>query len=250
MKRAAAAFLVFATFFGGAAPVGALTNAPMVHVRQGASTNWSGYAIETNLSSPTAGVMTDVKAQWVVPQVTCSGSNTYSSTWVGIDGYFGSSTVEQIGTEQDCSAGSGRYYAWYEMYPKLPATLSLAVHPNDTISAEVAYVGSANFQLTLTNVTTGKSFSTQQKSARAQRVSAEWIVEAPSSGGGPLPLANFGTAQFSNASATVKGVTGTISNGAWQNDAITMVTSSGTVKAQPAALSPDGSSFSDTWQHS
>src|SRR5437870_4998940 len=61
------------------------------------STNWSGYAAETNLTAPAANAVTAVSGSWVVPQVT--GSSTgYSSVWVGIDGYS-SATVEQIGTE-------------------------------------------------------------------------------------------------------------------------------------------------------
>ena len=52
-----------------------------------------------------------------MPTVSGSGP-TYSSVWVGIDGYS-SNTVEQIGTEQDVSAnGKTSYYAWYEMYPQ------------------------------------------------------------------------------------------------------------------------------------
>ena len=33
------------------------------------STNWSGYAVETNLASPAANAVTDVKGSWIVPTV-------------------------------------------------------------------------------------------------------------------------------------------------------------------------------------
>lgn len=220
---------------------------------KGASLNWAGYAVETNLNSPQSNAVSDVKGSWTVPQVNCKSTpNAYSSFWIGIDGYS-SGTVEQTGTDSDCSSGSARYYAWYEMYPKFPTNLKMTVTPGDTMTAEVQY-RNGKFQITISdfNPTTGKTqfFATTQKSPNAQRSSAEWIAEAPSSSGGVLPLANFGTVTFSSAQATLNGHTGTISDSAWQNDAIKMVTSSGTVKAQPSSLSNSGSSFSVTWQHS
>ena len=59
-----------------------------------------------------------VAGSWVVPTVSTK-TNGYSSVWVGIDGYS-SSTVEQIGTEEDVVNGKATYYAWYEMYPSAP----------------------------------------------------------------------------------------------------------------------------------
>ena len=73
------------------------------------STNWSGYAATT-------GTYTSVSASWTEPTGTCSGSAKYSSFWVGLDGY-NSSSVEQTGSEVDCSGSRPQYYAWYEMYP-------------------------------------------------------------------------------------------------------------------------------------
>lgn len=220
-------------------------HAPRIKVKNGTSTNWSGYAALTNLSSPQSNAVSDVKSSWVVPTLACTSANTYSSAWVGIDGYS-DGTVEQIGTEQDCSNGNPAYYAWYEMYPKLSRRISLAVKAGDTISAEVKYQANGSYQLKLVNQTTSQSFTTTQKNVKAHRSSAEWIMEAPSSGG-VLPLSNFGTIQFSNSQATINNVTGGINDGAWQNDPITMVTTSGATKASPSALSPDGTSFSVSW---
>ena len=223
-------------------------NAPRIKVKAGTSTNWSGYAVQTNLQTPQSGVVTDVKGQWKVPSVTCGTATTYSSVWVGIDGYS-DGTVEQTGTEQDCSGGQARYSAWYEMYPKFPVTLSMSIQPGNVISAEVAF-DSNRFILTLTNLSTGASFSTSQRLNRSGRSSAEWIVEAPSSSGGVLPLANFETATISSASATISGHTGSISDAAWQNDRIDMVNSSAGIKAQTSALGSGGSSFSVAWKSS
>jgi hypothetical protein len=175
-------------------------------------------------------------------------SVVYSSAWVGIDGYS-NGTVEQIGTETDCNYASLVHYAWYELYPKYPVRILLAVNPGDTINAEVRYMANNQYVMTISNQTTGVSYSTTQKAASAKRQSAEWIVEAPTSAGNPLPLANFGTVNFTNASATINGVSGSIANASWQHDSITMTGTDGTVKAIPSALDSTGQAFSDTWQH-
>jgi len=216
-------------------------------LRQGYALNWSGYSAQTSLTSPASGVVTDVKATWTVPTVTGSRSRAYSSVWVGIDGYS-SPTVEQIGTEQDWTGRTGSYYAWYEMYPAGMHTIG-RVYPGDTINAEVASKGGGTFMLTITDVTHPLTYTTAQVNSSALLQSAEWIAEAPSSRFGVLPLANFGTATFTAAQATISGHVGTISDSAWANDALTMVTSGGTVKALPSGLSAGGSSFSVAWKH-
>jgi peptidase A4-like protein len=170
-------------------------------LRRGGSTatNWSGYAAD----GPN-GTFTDVKGSWTIPLVdttdSCSGS--YSASWVGIDG-DNSNTVEQCGTEQD---GNGQYYAWYEMYPHVGYYVTFPgdgkVMPGDVITAEVQYIGRGSFKLTMASTnplwkTAFKNgiFTTTQKLSSAQRSSAEWIMEAPWSGG-VLPLANFGSINF------------------------------------------------------
>jgi hypothetical protein len=214
------------------------------------STNWSGYAAETSLSSPQAGAVSAVSGGWTVPAVTGSGT-AYSSFWVGIDG-FSSRTVEQIGTDSDLSNGVPTYYAWYEMYPNPFVKLSMTVNPGDTISASVTYTGSNQFSLQITDTQSGQSYSTTQVSTSAQRSSAEWIAEAPSgSFGHILPLANFGTAYFTGASATINGTTGPVDNASWKDTSITMATKTGVLKAAPSGLTdtttpPITSSFSVT----
>jgi hypothetical protein len=214
----------------------------------GTSSNWSGYAVETNLSSPADGVVTDVVGTWIVPTAVKSKSQTtYSSNWVGIDGYS-NGTVQQIGTESDCSKGNGQYYAWFEMYPSVGYQIwGFVVRPNDVIQASVHYAGGTSYVLTITNLTHGDVFTTTETSTAAMRSSAEWVTEAPSSRK-VLPLANFGTTTFSNCSATISGHTGPINDPAWQYDAITMA-ARGVVKATPSPLTADGSGFSVAWFH-
>lgn len=234
----------------GAAPVSASYHPPRIPIRQSTSTNWSGYAAATNLTQPAAGSVSAAVGTWTVPAMDCTTTpNGYSSVWVGIDGYS-SSSVEQLGTEQDCRSGSAVYSAWYEMYPKLPVTLSLSVAPGDSISASVTYTGKGNFALSLKNNTKGWTFATTQKNTRAARSSAEWIAEAPSSGGSVLPLADFQTANFRGAQATISGTAGPIDSSSWKNDPITML--DGTATATPGQItdSPGTSAFSVAWAQS
>jgi hypothetical protein len=224
---------------------------PMIHLRHGrgsaTSNNWSGYAV----TGPN-GSVSDVKASWYVPKVSCPASpNQYASFWVGIDGYS-SNTVEQIGTDSDCQNGKAVYYVWYEFYPHWAYTVNtVPINPNDIVFAEVS-VTRGTFTVSLTNQTTGKSFHTSQKMNNADRSSAEWIAEAPWSGG-VTPLASFGSAQFGDyythvqgtSSATVNGITANLGSFA-NNVAITMVDKNGLTKAQPSSLF-NGSSFSIDW---
>jgi hypothetical protein len=250
MKKAILALSVLAVLSASSllSSVSFACHSPEMRVKDSTSSNWSGYAVETSLVSPQSGAVSDVKGSWIIPSV--SGvvtPNAYSAFWIGIDGYS-SNSVEQIGTSSDTSSGTARYYAWYEMYPKYPVTIRMTIHVGDNVSAEVQYTGNNRFKLSITDVTTGASFSTTQTLRNARRSSAEWVAEAPSSRSGVLPLADFGTAYFSNCQATLKGHTGTISDATWQYDAITMATS-GTTKAQPSLLSNGGASFSVTWSH-
>lgn len=239
--------LAFALMAVASAPAAARTAAQILHSpvknhtlhgRNSTSINWSGYAT-------TGSRYTSVSGSWTQPSATCSaGQTAYSSFWVGIDGDT-TNTVEQTGTDADCSNGTPTYYAWYEMYPKFPVNLSNPVKPGDSISASVTTDGSGNFTLTISDSTQHWSFTTKQRSRKAKLGSAEWIAEAPSGSGGVLPLANFGTVNFS--SCTANGVA--ISSNP-NVDEIVMVTSNGTVKAQPSGLGSGGESFSVTWKHS
>jgi hypothetical protein len=226
---------------------------PHIRNRNGTSSNWGGYASETSLSSPSKGAVNAVQGSWTIPTVQASSSSTtYSSFWVGIDGYS-DGTVEQIGTEQDWTSSGQQNYVWFEMYPHFAYSISgLPISPGDQFAAWVKYGGGSSFVLTISNLTQKVGYTVPSSYTRmknAQRSSAEWIVEAPYSGG-VLPLADFGTAEFTGCSATLYANTGPINSSHWQNDAITMETSGGVVKAQPSAVSgTTSSSFTVQWSH-
>jgi peptidase A4-like protein len=212
------------------------SHAPNHKISHSTSTNWSGYAVA-------GGRYTSVSATWTQPSVNCSVTPTgWSSFWVGLDGDT-SNTVEQTGSEADCSSGSAVYSAWYEMYPKFPVNFTNTVRAGDHFSGSVTTNGRGSFTLTLIDSTQGWTQTNVAQLKHARLSSAEVIAEAPSGSGGVLPLADFGTVGF--GSATVNGATLTSSTPGL--DPITMVSGS-TVKAQLSNLS--NGSFSVTWKHS
>jgi hypothetical protein len=208
----------------------------------GTSTNWSGYAVDGAVGS-----MTDVSGSWVVPVVTGpTGKKVkgrYASFWVGIDG-DNSNTVEQTGTDSDWINGQAVYYAWYEFYPAPSRNIdAVTVHPGDVMTASVHWSSGSSFTITLTNTSTSESFSETGAVSSAQRSSAEWIAEAPSSGG-ILPLADFGTVDFTSCTANGQAIGKFATTDTEQID---MATKRGVAKATTSALANDGESFSVAW---
>jgi uncharacterized repeat protein (TIGR03803 family) len=212
------------------------------------SENWSGYAV-----TGAPGSVTDAKGSWVVPAVNCSElQSPYLSSWVGIDGWAGSATAEEIGTESECLNGTASYYAWYAFYPGATVEIqSLTIKAGDRISADVAFSG-GQFTVNITDETSGASSNgvlSPPPGYSAQRSSAEWISEDQSE------YNDFGTVVYGNeytnaantCGATVGNQSGPIGSlPGWFP--ITQVNSSGAIEATPSPLSSDGSSFSVTWQ--
>lgn len=228
------------------------------------SYNWSGYAV-----TGSNGSVTDIYGAWTVPAVNCSAApNSYSSFWVGIDG-FNSTTVEQIGTDSDCVSLRGQtntptYYAWFEFYPQSSYLIEFptGIQPGDLIIGEVKFTGQSQggygwkqsapqFTVTLTDVTRFETYSTTSQVPNASQSSAEWIAEAPccTKSGGVLPLADFVTVLFGGSGAVIQGVNGWIGAFGGSAQEITMVgeNAPNAVKAQPSNLYADGSAFSVSW---
>lgn len=244
-----AAGLLFLGLIAASAAVGssgtraALKHPPPVRlIGHSNSLNWAGYASFNS-------TFDDVKGSWTQPAATCNGKSTYSSFWLGLDGYT-SSTVEQVGTEADCSHGKPVYYAWWEMFPNVSHTIGgFTVVPGVSYTAEVRSAGGDNFALTLSGGGNNPFTLTTPLGLDPSLSSAEWIAEAPSlcaKSCRELPLTDFGTVNFTGASADGSA----IDNSAWSFDPLTMVTGGGSVKAAPSSLDPTGSAFSITWRHS
>jgi hypothetical protein len=199
------------------------------------STNWSGYAV-----TGANGAFKSVSASWKEPTATCSGrSAQYAAFWVGLDG-FASDSVEQTGTDSDCSGRTPEYYGWYEMYPANPVNFSNAVSPGDSFTASVTFSGTATYTLVLKDVTRGWTQTITKNQSGLARSSAEVITEAPSSESGVLPLANFGTISYSASTAN-----GT-SLASQSPTEITMIDNSNADKDSTSAIG-SGGAFSNTW---
>jgi hypothetical protein len=200
------------------------------------STNWSGYAV-----TGANGAFSSVSASWVEPTATCTSrrSSLYAAFWVGLDGY-NSGSVEQTGTDSDCVGTSGDYYGWYEMYPANPVYFTNPVSPGDHISASVTFSGTSTYTLVLKDTTKGWTQTITKNQSGLARSSAEVITEAPSSSSGVLPLANFGTINYS--ASTDNGS----SMGGQSPTAIVMINNSGAAKDSTSSMSGSGA-FSNTW---
>jgi Peptidase A4 family len=223
-------------------------------VSAGASTlsssfNWAGYVA-------TGETYNYVVGSWTVPTANCGtifNNFTFASTsatWVGLDGY-GSGPVEQIGTDTNCVANQGAYWAWFEMYPHAPVLINVFSNPvsaGDKMDGMVTYAGAPGcYTLRLWDETKHWYYETTQYVAGATGASAEWITEQPNAVG--LPLTNFGLVTFTNAYAGSNRSVYPTPISYHPNVALNMVGRDGTWKALTFPLSPDGTSFSTLWLH-
>jgi hypothetical protein len=183
-----------------------------------AASNWSGYA-ET-------GTFAGVSSTWTVPTVSASSAATYSSAWIGVDGFNNSSLI-QTGTEEDYYNGAAHYNAWWEILPAAETALpgSYAVAGGDRMSAKIyetpatTTVGGGGgrfgrggrggttehvWDITISDTTRGWTYSTSQ-AYNGTGSSAEWVMEAPEVNGRIATLAHYtinapaGIGDFDNA---------------------------------------------------
>jgi hypothetical protein len=196
-------------------------------------------------------------------------ASSAASFWVGLGGNGPHSTkVEQIGTDSDCDPdGQPDYYAWYELWPGPVVFLNdFGVEPGDEIAAGVSVRGNA-VDVRLKNITTGALYLRTVSVHAPDLSSAEWIAEAPAATvhhhDQIVPLTDFGTIHFTNATATsLGGHTGSISDRVWNWQAIdfksdrgggrdpvtSFLDSAAAAHSYPTVLSDHGSAFSLAWK--
>jgi hypothetical protein len=191
---------------------------------------WGGYA-------DTGATFTSISGSWTVPTLNCSATrNSSVSPWLGIDGWS-SSTVEQIGFDQDCDNGVAGYYPWVEMYPANSIYFTETVKAGDHITASVSVSGT---QFTLTEKDTTQGWSkTYHKTGNDELSSAEAIVE--DLGNGIAPVADFGSVTFTGL--TVDGTS--FANAGTVNS--TDLERGSTPLTQNSAVS--GGTFAINWLH-
>jgi hypothetical protein len=169
------------------------------------------------------GTWSGVIGQWTIPKVSkppqppgASGGWT-SSSWVGIDGAYGSDDVLQAGVQQQVDAsGKASYVAWYEWFTPPVANSppyiwqvnipNFPIAPGDTVFCSVQYIGKTAGHLYFFNATNpaaaplsitlapppGASFSGN---------SAEWIMECNDGGEPQNSLPAFTPVKFSGGVA-------------------------------------------------
>jgi hypothetical protein len=196
------------------------------------SSNWSGYAAS-------GGTFTSVTGTWTVPTVSPTASGA-DATWVGIGGLT-SNDLLQAGTQAMVDgSGTVQYSSWIEMLPASSKTVPLSVSAGDSVTVTITQQSGNDWLIAMKNNTTSGTYNVTVQYSSSNS-SAEWVQEAPSIGRGLVSLDQFGTVNFTGASAVRDGKT--MSAAALSAKAITMINGRGEAIAQPSTIGSDGSSF-------
>jgi hypothetical protein len=115
------------------------------------------------------------------------------------------------------------------------------VRPGDHLTASVTFHGANTHKLVLKDSTRGWSHTVTTHEAGLDRSSAGVITEAPSSGRGALPLADFGTVRFTAARVNGKVLR------KLHPIKIVMIDGGGLAKDCTSALGAAGGAFHNTW---
>jgi hypothetical protein len=212
---------------GGSIPQSILTNSAL-----NLSRNWSG-----ELDSGSGATFSEVAGNWVVPAVQSSAIDTASRTWIGIDGALASSLI-QAGTEQNSGPAGTQYDAWLQLLPHAPVVIDAPVFPGDTMHAAVSESAPGTWNIALDDLTQAWSFS-QAFAYSTPGLSAEWMEEAPTSGGSVTTLADYGSMTFTNLAIAGTGLSSAFTNPIYMDD------QSGAIISYPANFNTTTGSFSD-----
>jgi hypothetical protein len=149
------------------------------------------------------------------------------------------------GTGASVALGKARFEAWIETLPQASQPVPLTVSPGDsvTVSIDEQDAGSGNWQISMSNNTTGQRYLTNVTYTSSES-SAEWIEEAPTGVSGVLPLDNFQSVDFSSATTTANGQTLNLAQAGAQ--ALSMVNDNNDALAEPSALGSGGADFTVT----
>ena len=210
------------------------------------TSNWSG-----QMAVPPSGQsFTKVTANFIVPSVSISDRESYSSTWIGLGGFYTNKLIQAGTAQHKLSSGATQYYTWWEILPDPEQRITnIAVYPGDKFYVHISWDSSrSSATFFIENVTRSQysSFSTSfTTSSDYDGSSAEWIVERPSVGGRISPLARFGTVDFTSSYAGTP--SSSLSLGDWGHAKIIM-SQNGTILADPASLLSN-LSFRATWKN-
>lgn len=160
--------------------------------------NWSGYVY--------TGTFTEVAGTFVVPKTvgaaqgpstTCPSVCPEVAQWVGVDGTTGTNVL-QAGVMEEYAGGSTTITPFWEVSPGGVNTIPITVSAGDTITVTLFKAGLNTWAVTLDDDTTGQLFRGEQIYG-GPGATADFVVEAPTSGSTVLPLASFSPAtDFTN----------------------------------------------------
>ena len=201
----------------------------------GTSYNWAGYVAS-------GGGFTSITSSWNVLQAISPSANTAEATWIGIGG-VSSSDLIQAGTQTIInSSGQTTYQAFYEILPSDSIIIPVTINPGDSVTATLTQQSTSQWYVYFIDNTNGQNYQTTL-SYNSSLSTAEWIEEMPTNANTNsfIPINNFGTRNFYNAS--------TIRNGISQNllqansQPLTMMNSNQQALVTVSAIGSDGSSF-------
>jgi hypothetical protein len=185
---------------GSSLPASAVRARPAGQTQASDSQNWTGNVVHNNTYS-------DVEADWTLPFASgVSGTNDYSSSWVGIGlGDSSQFPLMQAGSESDWLNGTQHYYLWIEVFPQQSEVIKDgAVSGGDSVGAHVTYT-TAGPKFHIWDLTRNFNGDYQTPGSWSNDGHAEWIYERPRQGNGKLPYLADAAATFTQAQATVSG---------------------------------------------
>jgi hypothetical protein len=163
------------------------------------NTHWAGNVVHDNTYS-------DVEADWTLPFASgVSGTNDYSSSWVGIGlGNSSKFPLMQAGTESDWLNGTQHYYFWIEVFPEENQVIKDGnVHGGDAVGAHVTYTTSGP-KFHIWDTTRSLNANYQVTGSWDNDGHAEWIYERTRING-KFPFLADAAPTFTQTQATVAG---------------------------------------------
>ncbi|KAJ4406484.1 hypothetical protein N0V82_010119 [Gnomoniopsis sp. IMI 355080] len=163
------------------------------------NTNWAGAVVETTGVEAVTGT-------FVVPFASTEGSG---AAWVGIDGNDCYTGILQAGIDwTKSSSGNVTYTGWYEWWPSSMEYWSaseLPVAAGDSIRVTVTATSTTSGVAAVENLTQDRAinhtFTSDQVLSPICQTDAEWIVEDYYENFDFVEFADFGTVEFTDASA-------------------------------------------------
>jgi hypothetical protein len=210
--------------------------------------NWAGYAGHGS-------GFTSVHAVWRVPPVACARVSraSFVAGWAGIDG-LDTNTLIQAGVDARCVSPGARpwYRLFYELLPEPETAVpNGAVRAGDVVLTDIRLTPGTNRWSVRLVVNGVMRFGAVLEYATG-RTSAECIIEAPVGNGvGVLPLADYGTARFTDCSAARTGAPRGRELGAGSQGDFSVYRIDDDlhgVKQTTGAPSASGSTWSTTWR--